>query len=164
MHNKRVVGENFFKISKFLGCIASFCVTTWHSLRFSNVTSFLRSGPIKSIHELEIKKRRGFFRIILFLLFSVVPWDFFFYDPYFDPIELDFKDIFRPSHFIFPTLCHKSDAVIFLQSSPSLLPICPSTVFSLLIYKGQLISEWLFGVFNFPKSQRKILMNFCPRI
>ena len=30
--------------------------------------------------------------------------------------------------------------------------------------KGQLISEWLFGVFNFPKHQRKILMNFCPKI
>ena len=30
--------------------------------------------------------------------------------------------------------------------------------------KGQLISECLFGVFNFPKKQRKNLMNFCPRI
>ena len=30
--------------------------------------------------------------------------------------------------------------------------------------KGQLISEWLFGVFNFPKKQLKNLMNFCPRI
>ena len=30
--------------------------------------------------------------------------------------------------------------------------------------KGQLISELLFGVFNFPKNQRKHLMNFCPRI
>ena len=30
--------------------------------------------------------------------------------------------------------------------------------------KGQLISEWLFGVFNFPKKQPKILMNFCPRL
>ena len=30
--------------------------------------------------------------------------------------------------------------------------------------KGQLISELLFGVFNFPKNQRKNLMNFCPRI
>ena len=30
--------------------------------------------------------------------------------------------------------------------------------------KGQLISEWLFGVFNFPKHQYKNLMNFCPRI
>ena len=30
--------------------------------------------------------------------------------------------------------------------------------------KGQLISELLFGVFNFPKKQRKNLMNFCPRI
>ena len=61
MHNKHAVGENFFKISKILVCIASFCVTTWYSLGFSNVPSFLRSGPIKSIHELEIKKRRGFF-------------------------------------------------------------------------------------------------------
>ena len=32
------------------------------------------------------------------------------------------------------------------------------------VSKGQLISEWLFGVFNFPKVQRKNLMNFCPRI
>ena len=31
--------------------------------------------------------------------------------------------------------------------------------------KGQAISEWLFGVFNFPKKQQcKNLMNFCPRI
>ena len=30
--------------------------------------------------------------------------------------------------------------------------------------KGQLMSEWLFGVFNFPKKQRKNLMNFCHRI
>ena len=30
--------------------------------------------------------------------------------------------------------------------------------------KGQLISEWLFCVFNFPKNQCKNLMNFCPRI
>ena len=28
--------------------------------------------------------------------------------------------------------------------------------------KGQLISEWLFDVLNFPKNQRKNLMNFCP--
>ena len=31
-------------------------------------------------------------------------------------------------------------------------------------FKGQLISEWLFDVLNFPKNQRKNLMNFCPRI
>ena len=30
--------------------------------------------------------------------------------------------------------------------------------------KGRLMSEWLFGVFNFPKKQRKNLVNFCPRI
>ena len=30
--------------------------------------------------------------------------------------------------------------------------------------KGQLISEELFGVFNFPKTQRKNLTNFYPRI
>ena len=30
--------------------------------------------------------------------------------------------------------------------------------------KGQLISEWLFGVLNFPKKQRKNLKDFCPRI
>ena len=30
--------------------------------------------------------------------------------------------------------------------------------------KGQLISECLFEVLNFPKKQRKNLMNFCPRI
>ena len=30
--------------------------------------------------------------------------------------------------------------------------------------KGQLILEWLFGIFNFPKNQRENLMNFCPRI
>ena len=79
MHNKHVVGENFFKISKILVCIASFCVTTWYSLGFSNVPSFLRSGPIKSIHEISRdQKERGFFQIMLFLLFSVVPWDFFF--------------------------------------------------------------------------------------
>ena len=30
--------------------------------------------------------------------------------------------------------------------------------------KGQLISEWLYDVFNFPKKQCKNLMNFCPRI
>ena len=29
--------------------------------------------------------------------------------------------------------------------------------------KGQLISECLFGAFNFPKYQRKNLMNFCPK-
>ena len=29
--------------------------------------------------------------------------------------------------------------------------------------KGQLISEWPFDVINFPKKQRKNLMNFCPR-
>ena len=28
--------------------------------------------------------------------------------------------------------------------------------------KSQLISEPLFGVFNFPKNQCKNLMNFCP--
>ena len=28
---------------------------------------------------------------------------------------------------------------------------------------GQLISEWLFDVLNFPKNQHKNLMNFCPR-
>ena len=32
-------------------------------------------------------------------------------------------------------------------------------------FKGQLISEWLFGVFNFQKKKNlKNLMNFCPRI
>ena len=106
-----------------------------YSLGLSNIHSFLRSGRRKSIHELRIKKRRSFFFKSYCSYCSV--WSLetsFFYDPYFDPIELDFKDIFRPSHFIFPTLCHKSDAVIFLQSSPSLLPICPSTVFSLLLY------------------------------
>ena len=30
--------------------------------------------------------------------------------------------------------------------------------------KGQVISEWNFGVLNFPKYQRKKLINFCPRI
>ena len=30
--------------------------------------------------------------------------------------------------------------------------------------KGQLISEWLFDVLNFPKKQLKIFMTFCPRI
>ena len=30
--------------------------------------------------------------------------------------------------------------------------------------KGQLISEWLFGVLNFPKKTTQNLMNFCPRI
>ena len=30
--------------------------------------------------------------------------------------------------------------------------------------KGQLISEWLFGVLNFPKKQRKSLKDFWPRI
>ena len=29
---------------------------------------------------------------------------------------------------------------------------------------GQLISECLFDVLNFPKKQRKNLTNFCPRI
>ena len=28
-------------------------------------------------------------------------------------------------------------------------------------FKGQLISELLFDVLNFPKNQRKNLMNFC---
>ena len=30
--------------------------------------------------------------------------------------------------------------------------------------KGQLISECLFDVLNFPKKQRNNLTNFCPRI
>ena len=30
--------------------------------------------------------------------------------------------------------------------------------------KGQLISEYLFCVIDFPKNQRKNLTNFCPRI
>ena len=30
--------------------------------------------------------------------------------------------------------------------------------------KGQLMSECLFDVLNFPKKQRKNLINFCPRI
>jgi hypothetical protein len=30
--------------------------------------------------------------------------------------------------------------------------------------KGQLISECLFDVSNFPKNQHKNLMNLCPRI
>ena len=30
--------------------------------------------------------------------------------------------------------------------------------------KGQLISEWLFDVLDFPEKQRKSFMNFCPRI
>ena len=30
--------------------------------------------------------------------------------------------------------------------------------------KGQLISEWLLDILNFPKNQRKNLMKFCPRI
>ena len=38
------------------------------------------------------------------------------------------------------------------------------TIKTNLLTKGQLISEWLFGVFNFPKIKRKNLMNFCPRI
>ena len=32
------------------------------------------------------------------------------------------------------------------------------------IFKGQVISESKLDVLNFPKNQRKILMNFCPRI
>ena len=31
------------------------------------------------------------------------------------------------------------------------------------VFKGQLISECLFDVINFPKNQQKILTNFCPR-
>ena len=31
-------------------------------------------------------------------------------------------------------------------------------------HKGQLISEWLFDVLNFPKKQCKNLNDFCPRI
>ena len=30
--------------------------------------------------------------------------------------------------------------------------------------KGQLISECLFDVLNFPKKQRKNFINFCPKI
>ena len=33
-----------------------------------------------------------------------------------------------------------------------------------MTFKGQLISELLFDVLNFPKNQRKNLTNFCPRI
>ena len=29
--------------------------------------------------------------------------------------------------------------------------------------KGQLISERLFDILNYPKTQRKDLTNFCPR-
>ena len=32
------------------------------------------------------------------------------------------------------------------------------------VCKGHLISEGLFGVFNFPKTQCQNLMNFYPRI
>ena len=32
-------------------------------------------------------------------------------------IELDFKDIFRPSHFIFPTLCHKCPVILTFPST-----------------------------------------------
>ena len=32
------------------------------------------------------------------------------------------------------------------------------------ISKGQLISEWLFDVLNFPKKTRKNVMDFCPKI
>ena len=35
--------------------------------------------------------------------------------------------------------------------------------FFLQVSKGQLTSECLFGVLNFPKKQRKNLANFCPR-
>jgi hypothetical protein len=34
----------------------------------------------------------------------------------------------------------------------------------LTVVTGQLISECLFDVLNFPKTQRKNLINFCPRI
>ena len=34
----------------------------------------------------------------------------------------------------------------------------------LCLSKCQVISEWKFDVFNFPKQQRKNFMNFCPRI
>ena len=37
-------------------------------------------------------------------------------------------------------------------------------IFFFILPKGQLISEWLFDVLNFPKSQHKNLMNFWPRI
>ena len=40
----------------------------------------------------------------------------------------------------------------------------PSFLVKCVAFKGQLISEWIFNVLNFPKKQRKNLMNFCPRI
>ena len=32
-----------------------------------------------------------------------------------------------------------------------------------IVSKGQLISEWLFGVLNFPKNNRKIFYEFLPK-
>jgi hypothetical protein len=49
-------------------------------------------------------------------------------------------------HSTFPPLCSRNLVYQFDMS---------------IATKGQLISEWLFDVLNFPKKQRKNLMNFC---
>ena len=42
------------------------------------------------------------------------------------------------------------------------VPLCnPGKYF---FFKGQLISEWLLDALNFPKNQRKNMMNLSPRI
>ena len=54
------------------------------------------------------------------------------------------KSFLKGNLFFEPLLCHK----IFMKH--------------LYIIKGQLISEWNFGVFNSPKMPTKFLTYFCP--
>ena len=51
----------------------------------------------------------------------------------------------------------------YIHSTTTLLGIWIVYKMSLLGSKGQVISEWIFGVWNFPKKQRKNLKNFCPK-
>ena len=65
------------------------------------------------------------------------------------------KSVCYLGNFVFPLMEESLSMYIYA---------CDLSPRAVEMVKGQLISEWLFGVFNFPKNQRKNLMNFCPRI
>ena len=77
--------------------------------------------------------------------------------------NLEFPTIVRHSDIADAFSFQKRRIQMILPNATSFDTLGPRKAFT-IITKGQLISEWLFDVLNFPKKQPKKLMNFYPRI
>ena len=67
-----------------------------------------------------------------------------------------------PKRFMINLVCLAYNSQAVAPSSTSISKKMPNNLQIELIFKGQLISEWIFGVFKSPKKPTKFLTNFCP--